>query len=498
MEKWKYSLMAFAVVALTACGGGGDDDDSPAPAPSPTPTPSPAPGSNILDVTQVDGRRFTKSSAATGIKTVVAQQAVSAPTIELGALPEADTYVDYGPGKAVRVAAAREVTQTQTAAATRSALAWSRNATGQYVGSIGFQADGAYGLRVGLRVASLPDGAVVQVATATSDTVVFETSGADINAALARNVAAGETGAAAQTWWTPKLSGDRVVVSIALPLGADPAALDVSIPQVSHVFADVDALAMQEASSAKDVGDSEACELDVTCYTNGQNERDAVARMLYQKGGDGYYCTGTLLNDAVKSSKPYFITANHCISTQASASSLQTDWFFRTSSCNNGRLSASSASRYKGATLLWSQTINDMTLLRLNEDPPSGVWLAGWDASTQSLQAVYDIHQPMGDLAKISGGSMASYAVCDLNAQCSNTNTSSAPFYQVKWSDGTTEGGSSGSGLLKLSSGQLIGTLYAGSASCSNQGGSDYFGRLDWGFNNGINRWLAAADPSKL
>ena len=39
--------------------------------------------------------------------------------------------------------------------------------------------------------------------------------------------------------------------------------------------------------------------------------------------GSGFACTGGLLADLPGSGTPYLLTANHCISTQAAASSLQ-------------------------------------------------------------------------------------------------------------------------------------------------------------------------------
>jgi hypothetical protein len=365
------------------------------------------------------------------------------------------------------------------------------------VGALAIQAEGARGLRLGLLVDALPDTAVVQVSSTNSGDTVYEATGAEINAALAANASAGETGTAARTWWSPNLGGDRAELRITLPAGATAASLAVAIPVVSHVFADLDTLAAQGQAKNTGIGASDSCELDVTCYDVGTNERDAVARMQFVKDGGSFLCTGTLLNDAAQSGRPYFITANHCISEQSVATTLQTDWFFRSATCDSSRLNANSTLRSGGATLLWSQATNDMTLLRLNQDPPSGVWLAGWDAGQNNqTQSVYDIHQPMGDLAKIAGGSVTSYATCS-GVQCSASNSGSAPFYQVQWSQGTTEGGSSGSGLLK-SSGHLIGTLFGGSARCDNRNGSDHFGRLDIGFANGINRWLAAKDPTQV
>jgi lysyl endopeptidase len=49
----------------------------------------------------------------------------------------------------------------------------------------------------------------------------------------------------------------------------------------------------------------------------------------------------------------------------------------------------------------------------------------------------------------------------------------------VRWSDGVTEGGSSGSALFTTSSGyQLRGGLYGGSSFCNAQSSPDYYSRF--------------------
>ena len=489
MNKCKLNLLwaaCAATVALSACGGGDDDSAAPAPAPAPA-------EGGLYDVTKVDGRRFTKSAVASNEKTLSDLPAVHANTLHLGALPKEQTFYDYGPGKALKVGAARDLAPTQTDAGTRSTLTWSRNAAGQNVGALRVQAEGAKGLRLGLLVSSLPDAAVLQVSSTQSGRTVYEVTGAEVNARLADNAAAGETGSASRTWWTPDLGGDTVALQITLPAGADTSALAVSIPTLSHIFL----AANTTSDQVKDIGDSDSCELDVTCYQTGANERDAVARMRYVKDGSSYLCTGTLLNDAAQSNRPYFLSANHCINTQTAASTLQTDWFFRSASCGRFQVMGAATTLSNGARLLYASATNDMLLVQLNDQPPSGAWMAGWDAAPNGVQSVFDIHHPSGDLAKISGGQVTSYSNCVANANCTPTSNPNAPYLQVTWSQGTTEGGSSGSGLLK-STGHVIGTLFGGSASCSYKQGTDNFGRLSVGFSNGMNRWLVAKDPSAL
>jgi lysyl endopeptidase len=56
-----------------------------------------------------------------------------------------------------------------------------------------------------------------------------------------------------------------------------------------------------------------------------------------------------------------------------------------------------------------------------------------------------------------------------------------AAFTEVRWSSGTTEGGSSGSGLFTYDGSRYVlrGALWGGAASCTNTGGPDNYSRLD-------------------
>jgi hypothetical protein len=80
----------------------------------------------------------------------------------------------------------------------------------------------------------------------------------------------------------------------------------------------------------------------------------------------------------------------------------------------------------------------------------------------------------MGDLKKVSEGSIKGYS-----SQQPGLNPAS--FIEVQWGSGTTEGGSSGSGVYTWSGLEYLlrGGEYGGYATCTNLTGSDYFSRLD-------------------
>ena len=66
----------------------------------------------------------------------------------------------------------------------------------------------------------------------------------------------------------------------------------------------------------------------------GPDMLNAVARIRYETSNAGGFCTGTLLNERISGTFiPFFLTANHCISTQEGADSVVAEFFFRRSSC---------------------------------------------------------------------------------------------------------------------------------------------------------------------
>jgi lysyl endopeptidase len=194
--------------------------------------------------------------------------------------------------------------------------------------------------------------------------------------------------------------------------------------------------------------------------------------------GDGFTCTGTLLADTATTSQiPYFYTAEHCIGDQATANTLNTFWGYEATTCG-GSTAAANTQLATGSTYLYSSATTDASLLRLNSAPPAGAFFLGWRSTAMATgNAVLDIHHPSGDLKKSSLGEISSISV---------------ERHLVRWTSGTTEGGSSGSGLLTATgpSGayELRGGLYGGFASCANTGGTvgsgnvDEFSRFDIAF----------------
>ncbi|MCD2167930.1 trypsin-like serine peptidase [Comamonas koreensis] len=404
-------------------------------------------------------------------------------------------------GPAHKIGVARAVAATSSVAQVQSALQWSPLPSGQQVAAINIQSTGAYGLRAGVLVDSLPDEALLRIYSQENPNAILEHSGADVNALLERNRQAGESGPAARTWWTPDVGAGDTTLEVMLPAGSDPGAMRISIPLVSHIYenlsipTDIEWAARNEAAPSQ-AGPSESCRQDVTCTDDYQSERNAVAFMVFtDQNGSTFQCTGTLLNNAKGDFAPYFLTANHCISTQAVASTMNTGWFFRSNSCNSRSPIATWQTRHAGATLLYASDMTDSSLLRLNEMPPEGVTYAGWsaDAAVPVGQDIYGLHHPGADLLKYSVGTVSDHVSCqstgDRGISCDPEDPDGG-FYAVSWGEGRTEGGSSGSALF--SDGRVIGSLYGSNSRCIAPKGHSYYGRFDKFFADGASQWLAA------
>lgn len=406
---------------------------------------------------------------------------------------------DEATGPALQIGAPRAVPATTSVAQTQSALQWTALPSGQQVAAINIQSTGAYGVRAGVLVEQLPDGALLRIYSQEHPGAIVERRGAEINALLAQNREAGAAGAAASTWWTPEVGAGDTTVEVVLPAGMPPEALRIAIPMVSHLYYNLSLptdseWAEREQTDSTKADALDSCRMDASCTDHYQTERNAVARMLFARGnGASYLCTGTLLNNPKLDYVPYFLTANHCISTQSVASTLQTRWLYRSRSCNSGVPGANNAWRSAGASLLHATSTTDSALLRLNEMPPAGVSYAGWDATNLAPKGkdIYGLHHPGGDLLKYTVGVVADHVSCQTFSgggfSCSGGDANGG-FYQVSWSLGRTEGGSSGSALF--SDGRVIGTLYGSNSRCLAPRGRSTYGRFDRFFTDGASHWL--------
>jgi hypothetical protein len=339
-------------------------------------------------------------------------------------------------------------------------LAWQALPDGGKAAQIVFNSPGAAAIRLGVSLAARPAGVTLRFAGAGTTPQVFGP------------FAAG-TIAATKVYWSPVLDGDSATLEIYLPPGVSPASVELRVPKLSHLVRT--GAALLKVEPIQDIGHSGSCEVDVACVATpaALNQARAVAKLLFTEGGKTFLCTGTLLNDSVMSNTAYFYTASHCIDSQEAASSVATYWFFDAVTCGS-RSIPPYVTVGGGAVLLGRSVDSDWALVRLNSAPPANAIFSAWNAQTLANGTAIDVaHHPEGDLKKFSQGMTQSYF----------SFTDGTSFAQVRYTSGSTEPGSSGSGLLTLGSGggfyELRGGLFAGDAACNNVSGTDVYSRLD-------------------
>jgi hypothetical protein len=206
-------------------------------------------------------------------------------------------------------------------------------------------------------------------------------------------------------WWTSSLVGGQVRVRIEADSNAALEASRAVIVDVIHLGEHFQVAEAIERSYAPEtaIGRGNFCGTDLPpCSVNAQcaintnpslaDTARAVAHINFLVGAQAYICTGTLINSTGSGPRPpYFLTANHCLSTQASASSLEAIFDYRTTACDTSCTMTPTVS-VNGSTLLATGAAPqpDFTLLRLSS-MPAGRILSGW--TTEALaEGSYVLH----------------------------------------------------------------------------------------------------------
>jgi len=268
-------------------------------------------------------------------------------------------------------------------------------------------------------------------------------------------------------FWSHTVSGSRVTLALSYT-GVDTAR---ALGAARYLIADVAHLdhRFRLARSGPD-GDEQAgdgfCPFNEPCIENAECSSldsaiapaaDAVAQILFQaRSGPvrGYFiCSGGLVSDTDASSViPYFLTANHCISKGREARSAETFFDYKTP-CGGGCSFPSVASTL-GSSIVKTGSPSDYTLLRLDQQPPAGSVLLGWN----STPIAFDDGAPLSRISHPAGAPQAysEHEVDTARATCAGWPRGGWIYSSDTF--GGTEGGSSGSPVLN-SAGQIVGQL---------------------------------------
>ena len=270
-------------------------------------------------------------------------------------------------------------------------------------------------------------------------------------------------------WWSTIIFGDAIGLEFVVEGGANPPAT----PTIASIA--------YGTEPPRPPGATQGCmHRDVSCEPDWATAADSVALLATLNEDDNLvtFCTGALLNRGPGDRSPLVMTANHCISTQRQAGPTVYVWFFQTDSCNGPMPDPNDLDRSEGSLLLKRYTDADWTLLGLYE-PPATNWYLGWSSGYwDDDTAATGIHHPRGGFKRISFGTKVDESnreFCDDDDNCFD-----AEVWDVEYTTGGTEGGSSGSPVMS-SVGIMRGTLTGGPKDdCT----VSRYGRFDLAFRN--------------
>ncbi len=226
--------------------------------------------------------------------------------------------------------------------------------------------------------------------------------------------------------------------------------------------------------------------------------KHCVCRITFHDNIYMYYCSGSLVNNVRSDGTPYFLSANHCLSTNTLASTLIAYFNYESDSCNG--TFTSSIQTMSGSSLISTNSYSDFTLLKLNQMPPPSYlpYYSGWDASGRISANGTCIHHPGGTLKSIALDYNPPTSYPGSLQWTDNSNvviSTSAPntHWEVVFNVGDVEEGSSGSPLFDDNK-RIMGQLHGGTDP------QEFFGKfsLSWNFNSSNNQQLAYwLDPDK-
>ncbi|MEO1995241.1 MAG: trypsin-like peptidase domain-containing protein, partial [Planctomycetaceae bacterium] len=326
---------------------------------------------------------------------------------------------------------------------------------GGFVWAVVLESENAAALRVHLSVRSLPDSA---------DVYFFGLDGQAHGPYRGRD-----------EFWTNSLMGSQGIVLVRQfgPVAAGSNAMSISVASVGNITE-------QFANDAR----FPLCDYNHPCIENAEGYggevvddlKLATAYIEWVQGAWIYSCSGGLLNDQDEGSQiPYFLTANHCIKSNAAARNLELFWNYTTS---NGNCTGPIGSMTMGATVQAASGKGDFTLLELNDSPPDGSVFMGWtsaEVATVSGEPLHRVHHPKG-----APQSYTTHVTDPDFGTCGGL-----PIPQFIYSLdtlGSTEGGSSGS-LVTNDAGEVVGQLYGGCGSNFDECFSDDWRTVDGAFS---------------
>ena len=242
----------------------------------------------------------------------------------------------------------------------------------------------------------------------------------------------------------------------------------LKLAKVGHDYLDIYSYLKQNSSG---IGSSGDCNVNINCE-QGQEFKD-VKQGVCRVVSNGWLCSGSLVNNTRFDGKPYFLTANHCISSESEAQDAVFYFNFESPECDTSYVDDYQTISASGLLATAPDSKLDFSLLEISESIPINYkpYYAGWNLDTVNIDNTTTIHHPSGDVKKITKD-----ANPPVSADYGSVYDEYSHWLIKEWDLGTTEGGSSGAPLFDQQK-RIIGDLTGGEASCD-YNYNDYFARL--------------------
>jgi hypothetical protein len=174
--------------------------------------------------------------------------------------------------------------------------------------------------------------------------------------------------------------------------------------------------------ASRNFGDAAACEVNVACSEgiSWQDQKNAVVRMLVKLGNEFGWCTATLMNNVNQDCTPYILSADHCYQNgnnhyTAATPAEMNQWIFyfnyESPTCVNPLAEDTLGAHFLvGCVFMAASQDNggnngsDFLLVKTNSYVPARYhpYYAGWSNMDITSASGVCIHQPGGDIKKIS------------------------------------------------------------------------------------------------
>ncbi len=263
----------------------------------------------------------------------------------------------------------------------------------------------------------------------------------------------------------------------------------LKLGQINHAYRNLRGLPLPLLST------EDICSAHTSCVPEIAQLKQSVCLLIIN---GNVLCSGTLVNNTAQNGKPYVLTSAHCLgendndATRISrVPSIVAFFNYEAPNCTPS-VKGSFEFTIGGATLKAMASDMDMLLVELSSMPPKDFrpYYAGWNTATSPLPPFRGIHHPFGTVKRMAQENEAIFTY-SLSGSLINSH-----WRVARWDIGTTQPGSSGSGLFDKD-GLLVGALTGGNSVCASPI-NDYYYRINkaWSYYSASDKQLKAwLDP---